>query len=390
MTNKIKKLAQAFSLISALGSGSLTSCIEPPLHLPAEEVIVEVPTVITDMDVVWSVDVNWQADWHFGWDLTDISISGDIDYPTPSNYEVRRYYIGTEPGGEHKSDGYDAFTIFGTSFRRSYNFGYYDMLMWSNIDSPEGTQVVIIDDSKLDEVTASTTVTRGFTKTDSKDAVTGVYNQPEIFYSAYERDIYISRNIEDYDYFDEVENVWVKHIDAELMPLVYIYLVQVVLHNNDGRIVGATGDAALTAMASGTNVNTGHTNNSPCMVYFPMRMKQGIDFEGENVDIVGGKLTTFGLCDMEGYRSYTKAEYAGSRTDIDNHLLLTLKFSNGTEKTFNYTVTDQCRMQCHGGLITIHIDCRNIDIPEKGDEGEGNMFVPTVEDYEHIDYEIPF
>ena len=104
MTNKIKRLAQAFSLISALGSGSLTSCIEPPLHLPAEEVIVEVPTVITDMDVVWSVDVNWQADWHFGWDLTDISISGDIDYPTPSNYEVRRYYIGTEPGGEHKSD----------------------------------------------------------------------------------------------------------------------------------------------------------------------------------------------------------------------------------------------------------------------------------------------
>ena len=41
MTNKIKRLAQAFSLISALGSGSLTSCIEPPLHLPAEEVIVE-------------------------------------------------------------------------------------------------------------------------------------------------------------------------------------------------------------------------------------------------------------------------------------------------------------------------------------------------------------
>ena len=375
---------------ATLASGLLTSCIEPPLNLPAEEVIVDMPIVITDMEVVWGVDVNWKAEWHFGWDATDISISGNIDYPTPSNYEVRRYYVGAQPGGTHTREGCDGFTAFGTTFRRSYNFGYYDMLLWSNIDSPEGTQVLLIDDSDLDAVKATTTVTRGFTKVTTKDAVTGIYNQPEIFYSAYERDIYISRNLEDYDYYDEKENVWVKRINANLVPLVYIYLVQVVLHNNDGRITGTTGDAALTAMASGTNVNTGHTDNSPCMVYFPMRMKEDIQMEGENVDVVGGKLTTFGLCDMDGYGEYTKAEYPGSRTDIDNHLLMTLKFSNGTEKTYDYVVTDQCRQQCHGGVITVHVDCRDIDIPEKGDDGEGNMFVPTVEDYEHIDYEIPF
>lgn len=390
MNIRLRSHAMHLAVVAAFMSSVFASCIEPPLNLPAEDVIVDMPVVVTEMETVWNIDVDWQAEWYYGWDMTDIQISGDINYPEPTNYEVRRYYLGSQPGGRHTQEGYDGFTVFGTTFRRSYQFGYYDMLLWSNIDSPEGTQVLVVDDSSLDNVTATTTVTRGFTKANTKDAITGVYNQPEIFYSTFERDVYISRFKEDYDYFDEDNGVWVKRIAANLTPLVYIYLVQVVLHNNDGRITGVTGDASLTAMANGTNVNTGHTNNKPCMVYFPMRIKKNADFEGERVDIIGGKLTTFGLCDMEGINSQTKAEYAGSRTDIDNHLLFTVKFSNDTEKTLDYIVTDRCWKQCHGGVLTVHIDCRDVDPPTPGESGEGNMFVPTVEDYEHIDYEIPF
>ena len=53
-----------------------TSCIEPPLYLPAEEVLVEMPIVIMDMEIVWNVDVDWKTQWLYGWDVIDEEISG--------------------------------------------------------------------------------------------------------------------------------------------------------------------------------------------------------------------------------------------------------------------------------------------------------------------------
>lgn len=367
----------------------LVGCIEPPLHLPAEEVLVDMPIVETNIEVIWNINVDWQKQWYYGWDEIDEELFGQIAYPDPTNFEVRRYFIGDAPGQPHTTSGMDGFTIFGRHFRRTYMFGYYDMLFWSNIDSPTQTQVLTINESDINEVTATTTVTRGLLNDASATSVTGLYNQPEIFYSAYERDIHISRNKEDYDYFDEEEGVWVKQINTTLNPLVYIYMVQIILHNNDGRITGITGDAAVSAFANGTSVNTGHTNNSPCMVYFPTRMKRNLTVEGERVDIIGGKLTTFGLCDMEGWRVNSRAEYMGSRLDLDNRLYFTLLFNNGKERTVNYLITDQCRAQSHGGVITLHLNCRDIEIPSDGSGQKGDFFVPTIDDYENVDYDIP-
>ena len=36
----------------------LVGCIEPPLHLPAEDVLVDMPIVVTDMEVVWNINVD--------------------------------------------------------------------------------------------------------------------------------------------------------------------------------------------------------------------------------------------------------------------------------------------------------------------------------------------
>ena len=368
----------------------LTACIEPKLHLPAENVLIEMPVVVMDMEVVWNVDIDWETQWHYGWDVIDEETSGSISYPTPTNYEVRRYYLGEEAGLPHRKDGVDGFTIFSTSFRRTYNFGYYDLLLWSNIDSPTGTQVLLVDESSIDEVKASTTATRGLLKeTTQEQGVTGLYNQPEIFYSAYPRDIFISHRFEDYDYYDEEQKAYVKNIKATLNPLVYIYLVQIVLHNNDGRIVGTLGDGAVSAFATSTSVNTGHTGNTPCMVYYGTRYKAGCIANGETVDVIGGKLTTFGLCDMEPFWVNPKAQYTGSRGDLPNYLYFTLRFANGTSKTMVSTVTDQCRKQSHGGIITLHLDCRDIEVPDPGSGGGGGAFIPDIEDYEDLIYDIP-
>ena len=56
----------------------LVGCIEPPLHLPAEEVLVDMPIVVTDMKVIWNINVDWQTQWYYGWDEIDEELFGQI------------------------------------------------------------------------------------------------------------------------------------------------------------------------------------------------------------------------------------------------------------------------------------------------------------------------
>lgn len=390
MIRQMKRQAKhVLGLLLALYSSlfTLNSCIEPPLHLPAEEVMVEVPLVLVDLDVVWNLEVDWKTQWHYDWDAKDRELWGDIAYPQPTNFEVRRYFLGDKPGMAHTS--VDPFNIQGTHFRRTYEFGYYDMLLWSNIDSKEGVQSVIINEENLDEVTATTTGTHGIsniTTGEGEEAMAGLFNQPEIFYSTYPQDIHISRDYSDYDYYDDVEKVWVKKINATLNPLVYMYMVQIIIYNNHGKITGANGNNAISGFTSVTNVNTGHTGNKPCMVYFESRMKEDIEVDGKKADIIGGKLTTYGLCDMEPYFRDSSPIYKGSRKDLKNELFFDISFSNGKEKTMRVDVTDQVQRQCHGGVITVVLDANDINPPTP--EGEGSLFVPTVEDYDEVIWEI--
>lgn len=437
MIQKIQHTLKGLSLIKVILmsvlTGGVSSCIEPPLNLPAEELIVDMPLVIVDLDIVWDLDIDWQTRWHYKWDAVDQDLWGEIGYPTPTNYEVRRYYLGKEPHQPHTT--VDPFTIWGSSFRRAYQFGYYDLLVWSNIDSKDGTQVVLINEKNLDEVTATTSISRGMsrvvtkaslsgsstraqmlygsTRKDSTSTVTGLYNQPEVFYSTYPQDIYISQNKNDYDYYDEVNKCYVKRINCELTPLVYIYLVQVIIRNNNGKIIGCSGDNAISNFASSTSVNTGHTGQKPSMIYYGSRYKSGVTIsrndtillyneckdlapailhEGEVVDIIGGRLTTYGLCDMPSYAATkSSSEYNGTRTDLENFLYVDLNFNNGATGTLEINVTEQCRKQAHGGIITIILDANDITPPKPDpgpDQGSGSLFVPTVEDYDEIVYDI--
>ena len=51
-------------------------------------------------------------------------------------------------------------------------------------------------------------------------------------------------------------------------------------------------------------------------------------------------------------------------------------------------VTEQCQAQCHGGVITVHVDCQNLKNIDP-DEAVGGLFVPSVDDYEELIYDIP-
>jgi hypothetical protein len=353
----------------------------------------QIPQVETDLEVIWDVDVDFQTDWYYGWDLKDDSIWGSIGYTMPTSFEVHRYFKGDNPYAKHTTD--EAFSIRSTRFRRYFQFGYYDMLFYSDIDSKDGTQVLVLNET-LDSVTATTTGTRGISRSilehsRSNEAdpsgVIGLLNQPEIFYSAYPENIYISRDLSDYE-FDPVENIYIKHIETKLRPLVYIYLVQFILYNNeDGRIKGINGNAALSSMASSTNVNTGHTGYKPALIYFNTRLKKNQEVNGQKCDIIGGKLTTFGLCDNEPF-TRSGALYAGSRSNLRNYLYYDLIWKDGQVKTYEFDVTDQCHAQAHGGILTVWIDCSKLTPPDPLPSGTGSLFVPTVEDYDEVFWEI--
>ena len=362
-----------------------TACIEPPLHLPGQEILTEMPAVETELSVVWDVDVDWQAGWYYGWDAQDEQIWGSMGYPVPTSFQVRRYYTGEDPKAPHTS--VDAFSIQGTRFRRYFSFGWFDMLFWSDIDSPDGTQVLLMQETP-EVVMATTTGTKGLSRfaLGGGDGVIGLRNQPEIFYATYLEDVFISRNLDDYEY-DPVENVYIKHIETKLRPLVYIYLVQIILVNNDGRVKGVDGNTALSSMAAGVNVNTGVTTDSPSLVYFNTRLKKGMVADGKPCDIIGGKFTTFGLCGME---PYTRAGslYDGPRASLTNQLYFDLLFSNDAVKTFTVDVTAQCQSQAHGGVITVWIDCSGLEIPPVDDKESSSLFLPTLEDYENVYWEI--
>ena len=367
----------------AMVAGSCT--MEPPLHLPAETVVVDLPIVITDLEVVWGTDVDWQSEWFYPWEQEDIDRWGELSYPMPRSYEVRRYYLGEQSGAPHTT--VDGTTLLTTTYRSRYNFGYYDLLAWSNIYSPDQTQVVVIDDSNLDYVWATTTRSRYPLNIPALKDQPLPHNHPEIFYSAFEQDIHISHDPADYDYFDQAENVWVKRLKCEMQPLVYIYLVQVVVRNNvDGLIVGPSQSTVLSGVASGVNVTTGATVHESTNVIFDMRMKTDLPYrDGVRADIMGGKLTTFGLCDMPSWSASRGKSFAG-RADVDNYMMVGLHFSNGADSTYTYEVTEQMRRQPHGGIITIEIAADTITVPvNPGGGGGGSMFDPNVNPYEPED-----
>ena len=369
----------------------LQGCIEPPLHLPGQETTIEMEVAQTELNLVWDNEIQLDHEWYYGWDIKDDSIWGGIAYPKPESYEVYRYYKGDNPNNKHVS--VDMFTIDANRFRRYFQFGYYDMLLYSNVESKDGTQVLVITQSG-DSIMATTTGTRGISRSildasraDGNESPLGMLNQPEIFFGAYSENVYVSPNIEDYEY-DPVENIYIKHIETELRPLVYIYLVQFVLLNNeDGRIKGINGNTAISSMASGTNVKTGHTSSTPSLVYFNTRMKENIMVEGKRCNVFGGKLTTFGLCDNEPY-SRSGSEYRGGRADLKNKVYFDLVWNNGQVKTYEADVTSQMQANSHGGVITVWVDCGQFTQPEGGQETGGSLFIPTIEDYDEVQWNV--
>lgn len=371
-----------------------TSCErEPPLHLHRGNINLQWPIVDVDLDVIWDYDLiygepyDWRSEWYYGDDPDLFGGIGDeyFGYHKPDRFELRRYYTGDVPNAPHTHK--EEYYIEGYSFSDNFDWGYHDLLVWNYI-APNGdddaVSINIDERTSLDSVFAYTNRTTRTVRLPSRSESIASHFQPEELFSAYERAIEINRDLRGF-VWDEDRKVYVKKIHSTLKPLTYIYLTQIILHGNEGRVVGVDGEADLTGMAKSTNVNTGHTGLSPVGVNYACAFKQHVDYKGEDVDIVGGRVLTFGLCGLNGI-AVSRGPISEDKDPGRHYIDCTFVFNNGTEKTLAFDVTDQVRKLFKGGVLTVHVNVNDIDVP---DIPGGNGFDAVVVEEEEEQHEIP-
>lgn len=367
------------TLALACGLGLLSSCErKPELHLDwLKDVDVDIPMVELELDVFWDYTMevggtyDWKAEWYYGWDNEDEDLFGKIGYTEPTTFQIRRYYTGEEPYTKHTSVLSDL--IYGHSYSGEFNWGFWDMLAWNEVESLDGVQSLRFDEqTTLESVTAYTGQTMNTARYQAPKYTNSFY-QPEALFSAYSQGIEINKNLDGFVY-DEDRNVWVKKLEMTLRPISYIYLTQVIIHHNNGKFTGVDGNANLSGMARSVNVNTGVAGDDEITVHYYVRFKKNCSMKGETVDIAGGRVMTFGICNLNGSKA-TEPVNDGARHYMD----VNMQFSNGMDSTFVFDVTKQVRQRYKGGVITVELDADTIKMPtRKG----GSGFDAVVKDFE--------
>ena len=360
----------------------LICCIpEPELHLfESGEIDTDLPIVEINLDTYWDYEEeqSWRDEWYYGWDEEDIRIFGQIGYSEPSTMQLRRYYTGSEPYTSHIS--VLAHTVAGHSFRAQYNWGFWDILVWNDIYTPDGVQSLIFDEqTSLDSVIAYTNQSMFHTRYNAP-VFTHSFYQPEELFSAYEQAIEINRDLRGFEY-DPVNNVYVKKLNMTLVPVTYIYLTQVILHNNRNRVTGTDGQGNLSGFGRTTVLNDGVAGPDVITVYYNNRFKSNSRKGEELVDIIGGRMLTFGIVGQNMNRIKNRKEVLDK---VPHYMDVTMLFNNGMDSTFVFDVTEQVRRHWRGGVITVELDMDTVRIPtRKG----GSAFDAVVKEFEEETHE---
>lgn len=372
---------------------------EPMLHLHkgGTDILVELPDIDLELQLLWDylfsydVEYDWQSEWLYGWDETDNELFGPLGYQEPTDFNIRRYFTNDVQFGQHTAP-YKHY-ITGKTLSAQYDFGFWDILAWNEIHTSDGVQSVRIDETATyDYVTAYTGQTM-MPAIYNAPRYTRAFYQPEALFAGYESGIGISKNFDGFT-FDEDRKIWVRKLNMTLQPVTYIYLPQIILHNNNRnhRIITAIdGNADLSGMSRSVNLNTGVTGPDAITVNFNMRMK--FDRNGrsnDKVDIIGGKVVTFGIINLNPHKLNTRA-YAESMQKVmaadknNRHYLdVKMQFYNGKDSTLVFDVTNQVRRLFRGGVITVELDMDTVPIPQRSG---GSGFDAVVKDYEEKQWE---
>ena len=206
---------------------------------------------------------------------------------------------------------------------------------------------------------------------------------PGEIFSAYVRDIYLSDDVSDYDeVYENDKLIYVYNIDADIVPVSYIYIIQFIVVNDDhSEIIEAKDISDFTISGISTKKNL-FTQNE---VYTGKKQVQTFDVKpGQQIAdslVFASRITLLGLLpkdessSWESYQSYLY--YSG--IDVLTH-------NYGTVSGI-IDITKQLNENPKGGIITVRI--LNSDLKKAGEEGDGNFGIDVNDWNQHI-INIPF
>lgn len=359
----MKALKRIF-LLPLLALTVVSCTIDPPLHLraTAETEMVLVTDITTDL--YWQAD--WATQWQFGWAA---SVLGPVGYTMPKYVRMHDYTLG-EDFEPIRHDFYNFNGTYGTTqlFLGVHNLLFHNLgsevnLFRSETDLSDIHAYTRIISSGLKSSTPVMTAAQkaaAATRADDIQIEEPVALAPDDLFTVYDYHREITDNLDDYELID---GKYVLKIKGELTPVTFIYLFQIKLNNNLGRVNGSMGGAALTGMADDVNLpqrmNSTTTNSVPMDVHLNKE---------DNPDLLGARVMTFGIpgCCPTDPASVAKAP-AGK-----HYLVMNINFITGQYKNIRIDVTDQVRALPTGGVITLEIDVEDfppeiIDPPIQGD-----------------------
>lgn len=358
----------AFAALLVLGGCS----IEPPLHLRKP---VEVQTMMetsVQAQFLWQVD--WQTEWTFAWDTAAF---GPLGYSKPKGIRMHVYTLNAD--GEPKS--HYTYNFSGLRGEAEIFPGVHNLLFHNN----DSEVLLYRSDSELADIRAYTRVISSGLKTSKlvqttaqKAAATkavedeineNVAFMPDELFVLFDGAHYISSNLEDYEFID---GQYVIRILGDLLPHTFIYLVQIRLLHNYGRVTGSMGGAALTGMAEEVNLRTGITSNETVSIPMDVHINKAVD-----PDLLGARVLTFGMPGCNPYDSLS----VKAAPDVKHYLVLNVNFSTGVYRNVRIDVTDQVRALPTGGVITLEIDVDDFP-PEEVDppvDPGGGGFNPLID-----------
>ena len=339
-------------------------CIEPPLHL--RRVVTTKVTTKVDLDLKWQL--NWSAKWDFNW---SVATSDPLGYSVPTTMRLHIYTQG--PDGTPVSHMVHNFV--GSESQMDVFVGTHNFLFHNN----DSEAILFQADGDLEPVHAYTrkvssglkesspvyTTSQklaGFTKAgdEEEDPVAEPVNlMPDDLFSLYDPNQKITDNPNDYIF----ENgKYVLKIEGVLEPSTFIYLVQVNLLNNAGRVIGSAGGGALTGMAEGVNLVTRETWSTTASVFTDVYMDKA-------QDMMGVRFSTFGI---PGCNPYDDASVAAAPKK-EHYFVLNVSYSNGSNRNIRMDITDQLRALPLGGVINLEIDVNDFPPGEGGGSGGGGF-----------------
>jgi hypothetical protein len=366
-------MTRLFSMTVILMLGlPLGGCrINPELHLREVADTRIVLETQVDVDVMWQV--NWTTVWEYPWDEVKL---GPVGYTIPNTMCLHVYPL--DANNQIKSHIVHNFV--GTSTELSITAGVHDLLFYNN----DSEVLLFQSDEETGEVHCTTRQLSSGLK-GSQHVLTALQKEagmlknevdslkpeavrltPDPLYTLYKPGFVVSDNPDDYEFID---GRYVLRVDGELEPATYIYLFQLALENNEGRVVGSNGGAALTGVADGVELKSrvAHTTTSTILAdaYFDM---------GDN--LMGARFVSFGLPGRNPYEGQTKAE-----GDEGHFLVVNISYANGSWKNIRVDITDVLRELPLGGVISLNLDVNDFP-PEGGSSSGGDGFDALIDNWD--------